>query len=169
MPARSDGTERDNGGMTASSAPDRSATRYRERLAPNVWLFILLLLLVPAAMLTVAPIAASIAIPTAIAVYVIAAGSLFLLAPVITVTDDELVAGRSRIPVSQLGQIEVLDREGLRVAIGPGMDARSHLVIRGYIHSGVKIEITDPGDPTPFWIVASRRPTALRDAIEAAR
>jgi hypothetical protein len=31
------------------------------------------------------------------------------------------------------------------------------------------VEIVDPADPTPYWLLSSRRPQALADAIAAAR
>ena len=155
--------------MTNPTSAARSSTGFRERLVPGPWLFIMLLLIVPAAWLTVTPVAAELAVPVAIAAYVIIAGILLLSAPVVSVSDGHLSAGRARIPLSMLGSVEVLDDSGLRAAIGPGMDARSHLVIRGYIHRGVRIEITDPADPTPFWIITSRKPRSLQAAILAGR
>lgn len=155
--------------MTASDSPARPSTDYRERLAPGPWMFIGLLLIIPAVMLTVTPIAVSFAIPTSIGVYVVIAGTLLFFAPVVTVQDGVLTAGRARIPVTLLGEVELLDSEGLRIAIGPGMDARSHLMVRGYIHAGVRVEVIDPEDPTPSWIITTRRPTALRQAILTAR
>lgn len=151
--------------MTSADSPPA----FRERLLPGPWLFITLLLIVPAVMLTVTPIKAALAPPVAIAAYVIIAGSLALMAPVVTVADGQLTAGRARIPVTALGRIQVLDADALRAAIGPGLDARSYLLVRGYVHSGLRIEVTDPDDPAPYWIVTTRKPKSLVAAIEAAR
>lgn len=155
--------------MTLSASHERSSRHFRERLAPGPWLFIALLLVIPAAILTIVPVAAALAVPVAIAVYLILAGVTFLASPIVTVEEGMLTAGRARIPVNMLGDIEVLDKDRLRAAIGPGMDARSHLVVRGYIHLGVKIEVTDPADPTPYWIITTRRPGELKAALLAAR
>lgn len=146
-----------------------STAAFRERLMPGPWLFITLLLILPAVMLAVTPINAALAAPVAVAVYVLVAGSLMLMAPTISVEDGRLTAGRAQIPVSALGDLEVLGPDELRAAIGPGTDARSYLLVRGYIHTGLKIEVDDPQDPTPRWILTSRRPRALASAIEAAR
>lgn len=151
--------------MTSADSP----TAFRERLMPGPWLFLILLLILPAVMLAVTPINAALAVPAAVVIYALVAGSLMLGAPVIAVEGDRLVAGRAQIPVSALGGIRVLGPDELRAAIGPGTDARSYLLVRGYIHTGVSIEVDDPQDPTPRWILTSRRPQALAAAIEAAR
>ena len=33
--------------------------------------------------------------------------------------------------------------------LGPRLDARAHLVLRGWIHTAVRVELRDPADPTP--------------------
>jgi len=144
-------------------------TAFRERLAPGPWMFIALLLLVPAVMLVMTPLNASLAIPVAVILYAVIAASLMLLAPVVTVEDAVLTAGHARIPVDQLGEIEVLDADALRQAIGPGLDARAYLMVRGYIHSAVRVAVTDPGDPAPYWVITTRKPKTLAAAIAAAR
>lgn len=131
-------------------------------------MFIGLLILLPAVMLVMTPLNQDLAIPVAVILYVGIAASLLLAAPVVAVADGELVAGNARIPVTQLGAVEVLNSEELREAIGPKADARAYLMVRGYIHSGIRVMVSDPIDPAPYWVVTSRKPETLRAAIEAA-
>jgi hypothetical protein len=42
-------------------------------------------------------------------------------------------------------------------------------VVRGWIHRGVRIDNIDPADPAPFWIITTRHPQKLAEAIEAAK
>jgi len=146
-----------------------STSTFRERLTPGPWMFVALLLLVPAVMLVMTPLNPALAVPVAVVLYLVIAASLVLLAPVVTVADGVLTAGRARIPVAQLGPVEVLGEGSLREAIGPGADARAYLMVRGYIHGGIKVGVNDPADPTPYWVVTSRKPQTLSAAIEAAR
>ncbi|UOQ58616.1 DUF3093 domain-containing protein [Leucobacter allii] len=155
--------------MTGGTAQDQTARRYRERLVPGPGIFIATLLLIPAVTLVLFAIEASIALPTGIVVYLITAVTLLLLSPTVSVEGGRLVAGRAAIPVSQLGRIELLGAAELRRAIGPGLDARSYLLVRGWIHRGVSIENIDPADPAPQWIITTRHPQKLAEAIEAAR
>ncbi len=148
---------------------NESPAGHRERLWPSPWLLIALLLLLPAVTMVVIPINASVAVPTAVAVYLIITGTLTLMSPVIELSGGELRAGSARIPVSALGEVELLGDAALRRVLGPEADARAYLVVRGYIHRGLRIEIVDAEDPTPYWLLTSRRPQTLAAAIEAAK
>jgi len=41
--------------------------------------------------------------------------------------------------------------------------------VRGFIHRGLRIELIDSEDPTPYWVVTSRNPQRFAAAIEAAK
>ena len=79
----------------------------------------------------------------------------------IEVTDGELVAGRARIPLALLARPRALDADATRERIGPTADARAYLLVRPYVAQSVVVDITDPGDPAPYWLVSTRHPAAL--------
>ena len=83
------------------------------------------------------------------------------------VTDRELVAGRARIGLTYLADPRPLDAAATRERMGPGADARAHLLVRPYVAESVVVDVVDPRDPTPYWLVSSRRPTLLADALRA--
>ncbi|WP_244242279.1 DUF3093 domain-containing protein [Nocardioides seonyuensis] len=87
----------------------------------------------------------------------------------ITVAGGHLTAGRARIPLEHVGSATALDAEGLRRLAGVEADARAHLLLRPYLKRGVRVEVTDPADPTPYWLLSCRRPGQLVAAIEGAR
>lgn len=91
------------------------------------------------------------------------------VSPRVRVADGDLEAGGARIPVTLLGATEVLDRAGVHRAVGPGSDARVFAVLRAGLPGGVLVAVTDPQDPTPAWLVSSRRPAELAAAIAAER
>lgn len=146
-----------------------SSSSYSERLWPSPGLLIALLLLLPAVYMVMTPLESALALPLAIIVYILIAGSLVLLAPKVQLKGGVLSAGNSQVPVTALGHVEVLDDASLRRTIGPGADARAHLLVRGFIHKGIRVNITDSEDPTPYWVITARRPQQLADAIEAAK
>lgn len=155
--------------MTSDSPAKPDQTIYRERLVPGPGLFVALLLAVPAVALVLTPVQASIAWPAGIAVYIIAIVTFLLLAPVVSVHGSTLTAGHASIPVAQLGEAEALGADALRTAIGPGLDARTFLLVRGWIHRGVRLENIDPADPAPHWVITTRHPQKLIEAIAAAK
>lgn len=144
-------------------------TSYSERLWPTPWLFVATLLILPAVALALTPINVTVAIISAILAYLIVGAIMLLSAPKVAIVDGVFTAGPARIPVTMLGRVDELTDTELRVAIGPGCDARAHLLIRGWIHSGIRVEITDPADPAPYWVLTTRRPAELADAINKAR
>ena len=68
-------------------------------------------------------------------------------------------------PPSDIGSVEALDARGFREQLGPQADARAWLRTRPYIEAGVRVDVVDPSDPTPYWLVSSRRPEAVVAAL----
>lgn len=83
--------------------------------------------------------------------------------------DDEFRVGAAHIPVTALGDGRILDPTGVRRELGPGSDARTFVRIRAWIPGAVLVDVTDPADPTPSWLISSRRPQALLSALRAAQ
>ncbi len=50
-----------------------------------------------------------------------------------------------------------------------GLDARAWTVVRGWIDPVVRIPLSDPDDPVPYWLVSTRRPEQLVAALDEAR
>ena len=88
---------------------------------------------------------------------------------VVAVDGADLVAGPARVPVTALGPARALTAEESRRLRGPESDPAGYHLIRGWVPAGVRADVVDPDDPTPYWFVASRRPDQLAAAIEAAR
>lgn len=78
-------------------------------------------------------------------------------------------AGRARIGLEHVGEVTALGADDLRRQAGVDADARAFLLLRPYVKRGVRIDITDPADPAPYWLLSCRRPEALVSALEATR
>ncbi|MGW3571903.1 DUF3093 domain-containing protein [Streptomyces sp. NPDC000941] len=89
--------------------------------------------------------------------------------PRIRVVGGFLIAGDAKIPVSALGKAEVLDPDEARSWRTYKADARAFLLLRAYIPTALRVEITDPADPTPYLYLSTREPQQLADALSAAR
>ena len=85
----------------------------------------------------------------------------------LVVTDRVFRAGRARIEVSWLAEPRLLDAEETWRATGPGADARAWLVLRPYVRESVMVQVVDPADPAPYWLVSTRRPAELTAALVA--
>lgn len=76
-------------------------------------------------------------------------------------------AGRARIEAAHLGTVAALDAQETRRVAGAEADARAYLLLRPYLKRAVRVEITDPADPAPYWLVSSRHPDELARAVRA--
>lgn len=149
------------------SAPDPST--YDERLWPGPLGWFLVLgfgLLMTISVWPVRPAAALVTGGLAVVGGVVAA---VLSSPRVRVADGELRAAAAHIDVAWLGAGTALDREGVRRAMGPGSDARAFVVLRSWLPGAVAVEVTDPHDATPTWLISSRHPDRLLAAIRAAQ
>jgi Protein of unknown function (DUF3093) len=109
-------------------------------------------------------------IPVAIVLAVLVFGGLFYYgsAPV-RLDADGLIAGRAQLPYWAMGEVRALDPGETHRLLGAEADRRAFHVVRPYVPTGVRIAITDPADPTPYWLVSTRRPESLVRALEAGR
>lgn len=141
---------------------------YRERLWPSLGVWSLVPLMGLAAAMIVLPVSTV----GALAAAVVVMGGLVLWgvrsSPVVAVDDGHLVAGRARLPLGVVGDVEAWRGEDARRQRGPLLDARAHLLVRGWVGPVVTVRLEDPDDPTPYWVVSTRSPERLRDALESA-
>ncbi|MEV6081439.1 DUF3093 domain-containing protein [Streptomyces sp. NPDC052069] len=87
----------------------------------------------------------------------------------IRVVAGALVAGDARIPLLALGEPEVLDAEEARAWRSHKADARAFMLLRSYVPTAVRVEVTDPSDPTPYVYLSTRDPQGLAAALTAVR
>ncbi|MFF5703958.1 DUF3093 domain-containing protein [Streptomyces sp. NPDC012794] len=87
----------------------------------------------------------------------------------VRVVNGALAAGDARIPVTALGEPEVLEGEEARAWRTYKADTRAFMLLRGYVPTAVRIEVTDPADPTPYVYLSTREPQALAAAVRAAK
>jgi hypothetical protein len=144
-------------------------TIYRERLWASPWVFVATALVIPASLLVFLPINL---VAGAVVAVVLYAAILVLIAvgsPVVEVTTTTFTAGRARVPLSLIGPVTAYREEAATAQRGVELDARAWLLIRGWVSPVVRVELLDPNDPTPYWIVSSRNPEALVSALDEAR
>ena len=83
----------------------------------------------------------------------------------VEVDAKSLRAGRAMIDRTYLGTVEPLTGDAARIAFGRDCDPRAYLLLRSYVRGAVRVEITDPGDPAPYWVIATRHPDRLATAL----
>lgn len=150
--------------MTASAHAD---VAFHERLWPAPWVFLSTALVIPAAILVFLPINLTLGFISAAVLEIAVLVVLFATTPVVEVGGGMLRAGRAHIPLTLVSSAtastgkEAFDERGVR------LDARAWLLIRGWIPGVVRVDLADADDPTPYWLVSSRREDELAAAINA--
>jgi hypothetical protein len=144
-------------------------TRYRERLSPSLWLLVTVALAGPMVSLIFVPVGATFALLSGAAVSALLVALFVGLAPVVSVEDGVLHAGRAHIAVEHLGDPAALRGEDAAHGRGPGLPARGWHLIRGGIDGLVVVPNDDPADPVTSWTISTRTPDRLAAAIRAAR
>jgi len=87
----------------------------------------------------------------------------FFTALQIEISIQELRVGRAHIDRKFLGKVTSLDATMMSHHLRAGINPSAFHAVRFWVKTGVKIEINDPRDPTPYWLVSSKK------AIEIAR
>jgi hypothetical protein len=81
------------------------------------------------------------------------------------VDENEFRAGAAHIELRYLGQVTALDSKAMGRLRTRDADPASHLIFRFWQSTGVKVEINDPRDQTPYWLITSKRNKELAEIL----
>jgi hypothetical protein len=150
-----------------SSPKPSEAIVYQERVRPNFGTFLATAALIPAITLVSEPFDFRIGLIIGSVLVLAIWWTMFFLSPVIRVREKSLSVGVVSIPRSLLGRIEVIAKDQIFQERGPKLEPAAFKVFQGTVKTAVKIEISDPSDPTPYWIISTRKPIQLASALES--
>ncbi len=75
----------------------------------------------------------------------------------ITFDGDTLRIDKAKIERKYLGQVTVLDRAAMRLLRTRDADPAAYLAIKFWEPQGLRIDLNDPRDKTPYWLITSKR------------
>jgi hypothetical protein len=75
----------------------------------------------------------------------------------IHVDQKELRVDKAHIEFKYLGNVTVLDSDAMRLLRTRDADPAAFLAIKFWASKGIKIEVIDPRDTTPYWLITSKR------------
>lgn len=153
-------TEADGG-----TGPDRR--RYDERWTAPAWVWV--------ATMTVAGVVAATlhsgagglraVVPYILVLPIAVVGLLLASRGRVRVADGVLQVPGARIALGQLGGVRPLDREDTRRVRGPLAQPYAFIATRPWLSTSVQVQLEDPDDDTPYWLIGTRRPDALVAAL----
>jgi hypothetical protein len=159
-------------GSTQTNGTSRhSSPAYHERLyAPLSWWLLLAGLVFSVWLIYQHAYGLRVSAPAAAGLFFVGGVTLLMYGrPRIVVEAGHLAAGSARLPLSAVGTVEALHSDAARAARGRELSPTAFWIVRGYITPVIRIEVVDDQDPTPYWLLSSRRPGQLKALIEAAR
>ena len=144
-----------------------SSPRHVERLTASGlwWGLVVLLALVVGWLLLVATSPAIAGVSALVALVLLGLGLWRYGSLRIVAEPGRFRAGEAHLEEPHLGRVESLDPAAWRVALDRAGVDRAFLLTRPWIDRGVRVEVVDASDPTPYWLVSSRRPDALARAV----
>jgi Protein of unknown function (DUF3093) len=83
----------------------------------------------------------------------------------VSVIGDELRVNEAHLPLDVIASGVALDATTLRRLVGRHGDPASFVAIRAWVGPGIQIILDDPDDPTPYWVISTRRPHELLEAL----
>jgi len=156
-----------NTGPAMPSDASITPALFSERLWPGPGAWIIVAVLSLAGILVLAPIGIGYGIAAAIVIFLLVGGALYANTPRIEVTATEFRAGKAVIDRAFLGEVQAFSQDEAFQERGPRLNGLAFLCIRGWVDPVVRVEITDPEDETPYWLVSTRRPQQLVAALSS--
>jgi hypothetical protein len=83
----------------------------------------------------------------------------------IVIDEKELRIGRAHIELLYLESVEKLTSDQMRLLRTRDADPAAYLAISFWISTGVKITLKDQRDPTPYWLVSSKKSEELTNTL----
>jgi hypothetical protein len=140
---------------------------FREVIRPPLWLMAFIYFL--ALSLGIAIWAAMTTMIAAVVMALLTGATIliyFTATLVIEVDDLELRVGKAHIDMNFCGEVTVLTPAEMSLQRTREADPAAYLAIRFWTAHGVKIEITDDRDQTPYWLVTCKHGDELRKALK---
>ena len=140
---------------------------YQERVSPNLVTFAAVALLIPAVALVSEPFYFRIGLVIGPLLVLGIWAALYFFSPVISVGKRFLTVGAATIPRTLLGKITEIPKDQIFHERGPALNPAYYKVFQGTVKTAIKIAIKDPADPTPYWIISTRKPNQLATVLRA--
>lgn len=143
------------------------ATAFRELIRPPLWLIAFIYFMLFSLVLAIwAAFDNRTAIAAAVFAVAIGALALFKMTGEINCDGQELRVGRAHIGYEFCGEVTVLNRNEFLRARTREVDPAAHLALFFWVSEGVKIEVIDPRDSTPYWLISTKRGKEIKEALK---
>ena len=85
----------------------------------------------------------------------------------IIVDEGELRIKRAHIPIKYLGECAIIDKRNFSFARTRGADPAAYFATTFWISQGITVKVNDERDPTPYWLISTRKASELVEALKS--
>lgn len=141
---------------------------FKEVIRPPFWLIAFMYFMLFSLVLAVWAALGNNAAINAFAIsIVIGAVTIYLGTSTITVDEGELRIKKAHIPIEFLGASEIIGKKDFSFARTRGADPAAYFATAFWISQGITVKVTDERDPTPYWLISTRKASELAAALKA--
>jgi hypothetical protein len=79
-------------------------------------------------------------------------------APTLSLSSKTLSIGNVQIPTQYVKAITVIEQSSQQSEKGPKLNPSAYVRFQVGVKGLLKVELNDPNDPTPYWLISSRNP-----------
>ena len=165
------GTGRYPVGVSTQAEPSSASLDYRERLRTPWWWYPVGLLVagILAAEFHVADYSLTDWIPWTVLPLFAVSITWFLGRSELSVSGGELRIRDAHVGLEYVSGAVRLDERSLRRLVGRDGDPSAFVSIRPWIGPGVQVLLEDADDPTPYWVISTRRPDRVVEVLNTLR
>ena len=91
--------------------------------------------------------------------------SIWFAAPVIEIDGASFSVGDAQLPLSVITGYEIVEPSRAFAERGANLDPAAYVRFQLSVNSLIKLQVTDPADSTPYWLIATRHPEVIAQTI----
>ena len=141
---------------------------YKEVIRPPFWLISFIYFMLFSLVIAIWAAFDNAAAVNAFAIsMVLGAVAIHKMTSTIVISDGELQIRKAHIPLKYLGEGEVIAKKDFSFQRTRGADPAAYFATTFWISEGLKVQVIDARDSTPYWLISTKRAGALLEALKA--
>ena len=144
-----------------------SNLQFREKLLPPFWSW---LFLIGISLMLSVSMSAIFGTNVALIIFILTSTVLcvvtYLFSPELKIDSQYFYAGRAKLPLKIITQIESLNALETTQLRGVKTDLKAFHAISPLIPTSIKIDFDDPNDPHSYWLVSTRKGQKIKNLLQ---
>lgn len=149
-----------------ASATPLSVNSYRERVLPSVASLLPVALIWPTCYLTFLLINPGVGAIIGAFVTVAVLVSIWFAAPLIEIDAQGFSVGETTLPLAVISKAIVIEAKDVFAERGVKLSPAAYTRFQLSVKQLIRVEINDPHDTTPYWLIATRHPQEIAETLE---